>query len=73
MRGSTAAEMLALVQTGKDEASDGAQVTVAAEVVEGTPHSGDRRAVKGILLGILLGICAWGAIWVVASALWHRH
>jgi len=50
-----------------------AQITVGAEVEpEEVSLPGRNRAARGILTGILLGAGAWGAIWVVASAL-LRH
>ncbi|MGB9458737.1 MAG: hypothetical protein ABSB23_17655 [Bryobacteraceae bacterium] len=69
MRSSTVSETL----PGVDESLYSAQITVGAEVEpEEVSLPGRNRAARGILTGILLGAGAWGAIWVVASAL-LRH
>lgn len=73
MANSTTSEPLALAQHSGHASLDAAPVTVAGQVVEEAISSPDhRRAARGVLIGILLGAGAWGAIWVVASALWHR-
>jgi len=72
MRSLTASETLAGVRPCEDERLDGAQVTTDGNVVEQEPSQRGRRAARGILAGILLGVGAWGAIWLVVSAL-LRH
>lgn len=72
MRSSTASETLAMDRSGEHTSLDTA-VTVASQVAEAEISQPEhRRAARGVLIGIFLGAGAWGAIWVVASALWHR-
>ena len=73
MRSSTASETHATVRSAGRQSSAGARIVVPGRVVEEeAPQPHDRRAARGVLIGILLGAGAWTAIWFVASALWHR-
>jgi len=72
MRSSTLSETLTGVQLGEDESLYGPQITVAGDVADEAPSGPEEHhAARGVLTGILLGVGAWGAIWVAASALWH--
>lgn len=72
MRASTASETFAGIQLGEVDSLDRPQIPIAGEVAEEIQWPDDRRAARGVLVGVLLGAGAWGAIWVVASAL-LRH
>jgi hypothetical protein len=73
MRSSTTSEPLALAQPSEHASLDAAPVTVVGQVAQEEISQPDhRRAARGVLIGILLGAGAWGAIWVVVSALWRR-
>ncbi|MGB7759249.1 MAG: hypothetical protein WBL61_05440 [Bryobacteraceae bacterium] len=73
MRSFAAPETFAGAQSSEDKRLDGAPATMPGKVVEqGIPQPADRRAARGVLIGILLGVGAWGAIWFLASAL-LRH
>jgi hypothetical protein len=74
MRSWTASETLAGFHPVEVERLDRAQVRRADDLVpEETSLTSRHGAVRGVLTGILVGAGAWGAIWVVAAALWsHR-
>jgi len=73
MANSTTSEPPALAQSGEHASLHAAPVTVAGQVAQEAISSPDhRRAARGVLIGILLGAGIWGAIWIAASALWHR-
>jgi hypothetical protein len=74
MRISTASEVLAPDPSGPREPVDALRVAAAGEIAEEEiSRPDDRRAIRGVFLGVVLGAGAWGMIWVVVSALWHHR
>jgi len=66
----TASEVLAPESTCVDSLC----VAPAGEIgEEEITRPDDGRAIRGVLLGVVLGAGAWSMLWVVASALWHHR